>query len=163
VCPVGGPAGLAIGTAEWLAGAGRDDRWRHAKVCVAPGMILQARPDGAEIVRQEPRPGDLWSTGLYPLSDKQRAMAWDIGQKLEGTPYSWADYAAIGLHRLHVPAPGLREFIKSTASMICSYLADFFQLILGVHLFDDGRWPGYVMPSDLGLLLEMANRDWNRL
>jgi hypothetical protein len=37
----------------------------------------------------------------------------------------------------------------STKHMICSQLADETALRGGWHLFDDGRWPGYVPPCDL--------------
>ena len=33
--------------------------------------------------------------------------------------------------------------------MICSQLVDYCYLMAGVHLFNDGRWPGYVTPEDL--------------
>jgi hypothetical protein len=38
--------------------------------------------------------------------------------------------------------------------MMCSQLADQCRADGGSHLFDDGRWPGYVTPLDIGLLLE---------
>lgn len=146
-------------------------RWTHAGVAtrwVEPGrqvqpngtvlldppprlMIVEATPTGAVEVpwHWESHP-HLWSTGTglstRPMAEKAHGYI--------GVGYSFADYGAIGLHALHVPAPGLKPFIASTRHMICSQLVDQCAVDAGVHLFDDGRWPGYVMPMDLGLLLE---------
>jgi hypothetical protein len=39
--------------------------------------------------------------------------------------------------------------------MICGWWTDAAYLYGGdVHLFDDGRWPGYVKPGDLAKLLQ---------
>ena len=70
-----------------------------------------------------------------------------------GVPYSFADYAALAAHRLHIPAPGLREFIGSSKSMICSQLVDQCYVDAGVHLFRDSRWPGFVTPAALAGLI----------
>ena len=37
--------------------------------------------------------------------------------------------------------------------LICSQLVDRSEEDGGTHLFSDGRWPGFVMPTDLGALL----------
>src|SRR5258708_29450415 len=65
-----------------------------------------------------------------------------------GVGYSWADYMAIAAHRLHIPSPGLRDFIADSTHQICSQLIDTCYADAGVHLFADGRWPGYVTPAD---------------
>jgi hypothetical protein len=39
---------------------------------------------------------------------------------------------------------------------MCSQLVDQVLTGCGARLFDDGRWPGYVMPADLGRLLTAA-------
>lgn len=75
----------------------------------------------------------------------------------------FSDAASVGdlSHRLiHGPQPQretrlvtLREFIESTGHMICSELGDRARLDAGSHLFTDGRWPGYVKPSDTGRLM----------
>jgi hypothetical protein len=147
-----------ISLGEWLNGdafAG----YEHA-IFYAGGqgdMILEAEPGGARLVPFHYDPQDcLWSSGLpgLGLNNTQRAIAYDTALHYRDIPYSFADYAALALHRLHVPAPGLRSFIGSTGHMICSQLVDRCRLDLGSHLFSDGRWPGYVTPADLAGLIE---------
>jgi hypothetical protein len=99
-------------------------------------------------------PGAIWSSGLYELTDAQRAgiIAW-----CEAHPcvkYSFLDYGAIALRALRLPVPGLQKFISSTSRMMCSYYSDAaWNRGGGVHLFDDQRWEGYVTPWDLAALL----------
>ena len=136
-------------------------------------MIVQAEPHGAEEV---PWPYEdvthLWSTGILPpcpgaadaalrYAGFERVIrsakytgdaAWQKTQP--GVGYSFLDYTAIGMHANHIPAPGLRHYIETTRHMICSQLGDQCRQDGGSHLFDDGRWPGYVTPLDIGLLLE---------
>lgn len=64
-------------------------------------------------------------------------------------PYSVADYFALAAHRLHIPAPHLKRYVRSSGHMICSQLADAAAAEGGWHLFEDGRWPGDVTPGDL--------------
>jgi hypothetical protein len=59
------------------------------------------------------------------------------------------DYLALVAHRLHIPAPGLRQFIADTGHMICSQLVDEVYRRAGLIMFGDGRWPGYVTPGGL--------------
>jgi hypothetical protein len=146
----GGPKALH----RWTH-AGVATRWRDGKL-----HIVEATPNGAVETpwHWEGRP-HAWSTGTG-LS--VRGMA-EAAHGYIGTPYSFADYAAIGLHALHVPAPGLKSYIASTHSMICSQLVDQCAQDCGVHLFDDRRWPGYIPPSDLGILLERDEHlEWVR-
>jgi hypothetical protein len=81
------------------------------------------------------------------------ATAGAAALKYVGVGYGWLDYGAITLHELHIDVPGLRSFIESMHTMICSQLVDRAALDAGKHLFDDGGWPGYIKPSDLGQLL----------
>ncbi len=45
------------------------------------------------------------------------------------------------------------DYVASSKHMICSQLVDFVYMQSGIHLFNDGRWPGYVTPADLASLL----------
>jgi hypothetical protein len=131
-------------------------------------MIVQAEPGGAQEV---PWPYEdelhLWSTGILPpcpgaASAALRYAGFDPGagcagswsKTRDGVGYSFLDYAAIGMHANHIPAPGLLHYIETTRHMMCSQLADQCRADGGSHLFDDGRPPGYVTPLDIGLLLE---------
>lgn len=99
-------------------------------------------------------PGSLWSSGIIPLTDAQRAaiVQWCEGHVSVG--YSFLDYDAIAMHALHLPVPGLKRFIATTKHMICSQYTDSaLSLGGGVRVFTDQRWPGYVTPWDLADLL----------
>lgn len=100
-------------------------------------------------------PGSIWSSGIISLTPLQRAGIIGWCEAHPCVSYSWPDYGAIGLRALGVKAGWLQEFIKSTASMICSYYTDAaFNQGGGVHLFRDQRWEGYVTPGDLAVLLQ---------
>lgn len=179
--PVSGAGGWAIRLGERLNGDAFT-QYQHAEVYVgnaddikaaavrhlasnaltlpgpAPyGWTLSAYPGGARLVPldcpPEELPGSLWSSGAFGLSDDQRQRIIGASLSLVGTPYSFLDYAALSMHRLHIPAPGLKGFIADTGHLICSQLCDEVYLRAGVHLFNDGRWSGYVTPADLAELI----------
>jgi len=149
------PSGAVISFAEWLAGGGRDAEWNHAVIATRRDydgslLIVEALPGGSREVawHYEDQP-HKWSTGIIGGCPRAATQA----RALVAIPYSWADYAAIGLHRLGVSTAGLQGYIASSHHLICSQLVDLAWLRAGCHLFDDGRWPGFVMPSDLGQIL----------
>lgn len=154
---MGGEAGRLIRIGQWLNGDGFAD-YEHAFIYAGDGQIVEAEPGGAKCVPLH-YDGVLWSTGiprqLRPFGD-QRAAIVKAARGYTGTPYSFADYLALAAHRLHIPAPGLREYIASSGHMICSQLVDQCYQDAGVHLFDDGRWPGYVTPGSLYDVLKGA-------
>lgn len=145
-----GEVGRAIRFGQWLNGDGFED-FEHVVVATdAPAgesglWIVEAEPGGA---RHVPLHYDLakmfW---LRPPSPEvgERVAAAAIG--LKGVPYSFLDYDALAMHRLHIPVPGLRTYIGDTGHMICSQLADEAARRGGWQLFADGRWPGYVTPG----------------
>lgn len=165
VCvPISGPVGLGITIGQWLDGD-RFQFYDHTEIYI--GQADEAGPNGYTVsmypgghgkralpVPPAQLPGSLWSSGLIPLTPAQREgiVAWALAH--QNISYSFLDYGALILHALHVPFPGLREYIKSTHHMICSWftVADF--AANGVQLFNDGRWEGYVKPGDLAKLLE---------
>src|SRR5258708_35416147 len=97
--------------------------------------------------------GMLWSTGAVPLTGTQRTAICLAARSYIGVGYSWADYMAIAAHRLHIPSPGLRDFIADSSHMICSQLGDKCYADAGVHLFS-GIGPGYGTPADLAAVIE---------
>lgn len=155
-----GDAGEAIRIGQWLDGSGYADV-EHAFVVVQPvagkRWIVEAEPGGA---RHRPFDHDPARTVYLRCPDRLREAVSFAAVRYTGVGYSAADYFALALHRLHVPAPGLKRYIGSTRRMICSQLADRAALDGGWHLFSDGRWPGYVTPGDLyGLYLEQQKAD----
>ena len=144
-----GGAGVAIRLGQWLDGDGYAD-YEHAFVVVQPvdgkTMVVEADPGGA---RHVPFDHDPAHTVYLRCPDRLRDAVSYAATRYTGVGYSAADYLALALHRLHVPAPGLRGWIGSSKRMICSQLADRAALDGGWHLFADGRWPGYVTPGEL--------------
>jgi hypothetical protein len=164
-CPISGDTGKLVSFGEWMNGDGFSE-YDHAEIYVGLpdangrfGYTMSAYPGGARLVplrenQLEDGSGFLWSAGKIPLTSDQRNMIVFNAMACKGIPYSAADYFALAAHRLHVPVPGLREYIASSHSMICSQMCDYVYMQAGVHLFADGRWPGYVVPADLASLLE---------
>lgn len=162
---MGGDAGKLISLGEFLNGNGFSE-YDHAEIFVglpdshAPyGYTMGAYPGGAHLVplaydQLNDGNGFLWSTGKIPLTDIQRAAIVKNALACQGIGYGWLDYFALAAHRLHIPVPGLREFIASSKTLICSQLVDHVDMLSGVHLFSDGRWPGYVTPASLAGFLE---------
>jgi cell wall-associated NlpC family hydrolase len=149
-----GGVGRAIRLGQWLLGDGWS-AYQHAFIYLGDGLILEAEPGGArvaDLAQYDGRPM-LWSTGRIPLTPEHRQRIHDLALDMRGVPYSFSDYASLALHRLHVPAPHLRAYIRSSGHMICSQLVDRAYEMAGIHLFDDGRWEGDVTPGDLARLL----------
>lgn len=141
--------GRLIRLGQWLNGDGFAD-YEHAFVVTesTPGrtFIVEAMPGGAQHVKNWHDPA---RTVYLRCPEQYRAAVAASARGFTGVPYSVADYFALAAARLHVPAPGLKKFITQQHSMICSQLADAAAMEGGWHLFDDGRWPGYVTPGDL--------------
>lgn len=168
VCvPMHGTSGELIRVGQWLCGDGFHN-YEHAEVYVenpggevkpvVGGYTMGAYPGGAALEPLAPvsyQQGWLWSTGIIQLTDTQRCTIANVAISLKGIPYSALDYFAIAGHRLHIPDPDgeLQKYIASTKHMICSQLVDYCYMMAGVHLFSDGRWPGFVTPGDLANVL----------
>jgi hypothetical protein len=162
--PVSGAVGLGISVMQVLDG----DAWseyRHTEVYTGEpdaagryGYTVSTYPGGhgrrALPCPAAELPGSLWSSGLVSLTSGQRAgiTAWALAN--QDTGYSVLDYGALVLHRLGIQDVGLRRYIASTRHQICSQFTDCAYLENDVHLFDDGRWQGYVTPGDLAGLLK---------
>lgn len=146
--PMAGSGGRLIRLGQWANGDGFSD-FEHALVALPGNMIIEAEPGGARIVPLRYTTVH-WCEGIYGLLAGVDPAVIDVkARQLKGVPYSWLDYGALTAHRLHVPAPGLREFVASSGHLICSQLADELYLRLGAHIFQDGRWPGYCTPGSL--------------
>jgi hypothetical protein len=152
VCSVGGNAGKLISIGEWLAGDAFGP-WDHAFIYLGGDKVLQAEPGGSKIAPLGKYGHIRWSTGKIQLTAAQRAGVPELAARMTGIPYSALDYFALAAHHLDLPVPLIKDYIAAGGHEICSQLVDDFMLRLGVHLFKDGRWPGYVMPADLAELI----------
>ena len=149
---ISGAGGKAIRLAQWLNGDGFKD-FEHAFVVTSVGSdgtvwIVEAMPGGAEHVanwHSAPKVHYLRCPDQYRTGVARAAL--DCANRK--VPYSIADYFSLAAHRLHIPAPHLRSYIRSRGHMMCSQLADYCALKGGWHLFEDGRWEGDVTPADL--------------
>lgn len=162
--PVSGPVGFGITLGQWLDGD-RFQFYDHAEIYVGKadaagpfGYTVSTYPSGpgrrALPCPAWELPGSLWSSGLVDLTGTQRTgiTAWAVDH--QDVRYGFLDYGALALHALHVPVPGLREFIASTRTMICSQYVSAGYAANGVRLQPPGEWAGYVKPGDLAKLLQ---------
>lgn len=147
-----GPVGWGIRLGEFLLGDGVTP-YEHAFIVLDDATLLEAEPGGARIAGLDEYAGRHVEYVSPDLSTEQRAAICAAARRYVGVGYSAADYFAIAAHRFRLPIPGLRAYVASSRHQICSQLADQIYLDAGVHLFQDGRWPGYVVPADLDRLL----------
>jgi hypothetical protein len=125
---------------------GRFTRW--------PKMV-QAMPSGAEEIEIGP---DFWTSNYVYVRPRymQDGTALRVSERVAraargyiGTPYSFADYAAIeGVH-LGIENGPIRRYVTSSKHQICSQLADQSMSDAGFHVFTDGRLPQDVTPGAL--------------
>jgi hypothetical protein len=149
---IDGHVGQLIRFGQWLNGDGFRDL-EHAFVMITDDALIEAMPGGARmkpLTWYEPWDQVLW----LRCPEEYREGVADAAYEYLGVPYSFADYASVAAHRLHIPAPHLRRYIATSKHMICSQLADQAAMDGGWNLFSDGRWPGDVTPGDLVRLAE---------
>ena len=131
--------------------------YEHAAVYCGNNVIIQASSNGVGLGLASSYNHDetLWSSGIINPTDAQRVAIVKAAHFYvdQPTPYSWADYAAIAAHRLHIAPSVLKNYVATSKHMICSQLVDQCYQDAGYHLFTDNRWPGYVMPGSLANLL----------
>jgi cell wall-associated NlpC family hydrolase len=152
-----GLTGAAISVGQHIIGDGSPVQ--HALVYVGNGEVVQAMPGGAELIPLEDASAPvIWSTGRIILTAADRIRIVSAARGLVGTPYSFLDYASIGLAHFRVRPRWVRDFVADSGHLICSQLVDEAYLRAGVRLFDDGRLPGDVTPGDLWWLLQRDRR-----
>lgn len=141
-----GRIGAGIRVGQWLVGDGYA-HYEHAFVRISETEVVEAEPGGARLG---------WLSKYTPSEvvwlrcpEQFRLKVVTTAINMIGVPYSFLDYLAIALHRVRIPAPHLRQSIEDSGHMICSQLCDRAAELGGWHLFDDGRWHGYVTPGDL--------------
>lgn len=146
-----GLVGAFVTAGQWFLGD--FSKWTHAFVLLDDGTVIEAMPQGAQIVPLSHYDGReiLWSN--LPLTQRQRRDIVSEARSLVGTPYSFADYGALFVERLGVGWGLTKDYVTETGHLICSQLVDEVYKRAGVHLFDDGRLSQDVTPGDLAILL----------
>lgn len=146
--PISGRVGKLIEFGQFLNGEGFQE-WEHAFVLLPGNNILEAEPGGARIVPLV-YTNVYWCENIWRLvAHVDPAVITTVAEHMKGIPYSALDYFALAAHRLHIPVPGLKQYIVESAHEICSQLADDFYQRLRAQIFDDGRWAGFVTPASL--------------
>lgn len=157
-----GAAQLALAAAEpgliWRQGPGEWFRKRHCGVVSRGALpqqnpfLVQAMPGGAEEIElTEERhwtPEYTYIRPQYQAPGVDHAVA-IAARDFVGTPYDFATYAAIPLYRAGWRTKMMESIIAGTDNMMCSRLVDAALAAASYHLFDDGRLPGNVTPSEL--------------
>lgn len=113
---------------------------------------VEAMPAGARLVPLTgiDRCGPGYAYARLPgLTPWQQRRITETAVSLVGTPYSFADYAALTALHLGLPHALLRRYVTTSRRMICSQLVDHVLCSAGMHLFDDGRLPQDVTPGAL--------------
>ena len=147
--------------------------YTHAGIVLDDDHVLEGLPGGAVISPLEKltkagpllicdRPvRDYVASHSFPDTTPGAVELWvrhrvvSAARLLEGTPYSWLDYAAIAMAEWRIPGWRLvRGRVETSQRLICSALVDRAYLWAGIELFDDGRLVGDVTPWDLA---EYAN------
>ncbi len=116
-------------------------------------MVVEAEPGGAVEV---PFHYDLATTVWIETPPEYCDGLVRAARSYLNVGYSFLDYFACSLHRLHLPVPGLRAYIQATKHMICSQLADQAANDAGWHIFA-GIWQGYVTPGKFRKLYVSMN------
>lgn len=162
--PIGGDVGKGIAAGQLalkhiakLKGYVPDDalKYQHAFVDCGDGTIVEAEPGGAvRVANHYPADETLWLDRPEMLQSTRDTIVHYAQTFVEanggkGVPYSFLDYGAISLHALGVNVNWLQCYIQDSGHLICSQLADLAWSLAHQHIFDDGRWPGFVTPMDL--------------
>ncbi len=152
---IGGFTGWWVGLGQFIVGDA--SRYTHAFIVLDDNTVVEAMPGGAIITPLEHYAGKAVFSNLN-LSDEQRSAIVKEGRALEGTPYSFLDYLALGAAHIGLKPSWLKKYVAESGHMICSQLVDEVYRRAGIHMFSDGRLPQDVTPGDLANYL--IEHDW---
>lgn len=156
---IGGILGFFVSLGQHLAGD--SSRYTHTYIVLDDETVIAAQPGGARIDKLS----DYQNKAIYlqrDLTDEQRATIVSEARALEGIPYSFLDYLAIGLARFGIKPKWLQKYIANTGHMICSQMCDEVYRRAGINLFNDDRLPQEVTPGDLFYVLA-GEQDWIKI
>lgn len=127
--------------------------WNHAAVAISPDTLVEADAGSggaitASIAAQHW--GHVSWMRWYGLSAEQRDLVAAAAKGLVGTPYNFADIAALALDAFGISNKWVVNRQADTTQLVCSQLVDLAYQRANLRLFDDGRHSGQVTPGDLG-------------
>ena len=148
-----GPAQLLLAIAEpgliWRQGVRKWYGVRHCGIVTPNGRLVQAMPGGVEEIELTAK---HWTSQYVYIRPRYwTGQGFDIAEIAHsyiGTPYDFATYGAIPAYRRGLRTERIKRIISDTDTMMCSRLVDASLADAGFHLFDDGRLPGNVTPSE---------------
>lgn len=121
-------------------------RYCHVRLIVDPdGTTVEADFKGA--IRGHVQDGDVIVTA--PLTPDERDKVLAAATPLLGTPYGFADIAALALAKLGIRLPSLTRRLARPDRLFCSQLVDIVWQSVGFRAFDDDRLPQDVTPGDI--------------
>ena len=147
------------GYVGWLIAFGQlllgdASKYTHAFIVIDDKHSISASPGGAgwDNLDTYISHGAAFGRNI-PLTSEQRELIVESAVLLLGTPYSFLDYLAIGLHRFKIRPKFIEKRVTDSGHMICSQLVDQCYLRAGIHLFEDGRLSQDVTPGDIANVL----------
>lgn len=152
---IGGFVGFWVGLGQYLNQDG--SKYSHTFVVLDDETVVQAMPQGAEIVPLDDYLGDAIFIE-WDITDEQSAAIIEEARSLVGTPYGFSDYLALALARFGFRPKWLTNYVEGNNRLICSQLADLAYSRAGLQLFNDGRLPNEVTPGDL--VNRYLEKDW---
>lgn len=160
-----GWAGIGIKTGQALL------RLRHPLCPVQHGFlvldndeVIEAEPGGARIMplsyyTETSRVRETWYSDLN-LTDTQVDNTIIAARLLKDIPYNWVTYWALAAKRFGISTPHIDDLIKNKGYQMCTQLIDWSLHLGGVELYDNGKLPQNVIPSDLWNDFILRKKQW---
>lgn len=95
---------------------------------------------------------DYWPGHPFEPGKENRSQGFLVAaaaRSYVGRPYDFPTYPAIAAYRRGIRTEGIKRIISDKETMMCSRTVDAALEEAGWHLFDDGRLPGNVTPSEV--------------
>ncbi len=132
--------------------------YSHAFIVLHDGYIIEALPQGAQISHLSKYDQSPVVFSRFDLTLDQRDSICEEAIRLEGTPYSWLDFVAIGLNH-YVPhwaclSKRIEARVLDSGKMICSQLCAEAYKRAGIDLAP-GVNPQYITPGDISQMILM--------
>lgn len=123
--------------------------YTHAFIFLGDDYILEAMPGGARIATiDEYKDSKYLTFSRFDLTGRQREEIVYQALRLEGTPYSFADYLSLAATHYKIRPKSIRDFVQDSGHMICSQLVTEVYLRSGLQIFP-GTDSLDVTPGDL--------------